>query len=101
MSKGASVVAVDSLDEGGPYPRDWKESNVELLRRVAEENEHAGARLLFRELDVGDREAMRAVFFAEEKETSSPPPPPPPTTTTTTVHVVMPDGTHSLATAAP
>ena len=68
---------MDSLDEGGPYPREWKESNVELLRRVAKENEHTGARLMFRELDAGDREAMRAVFFAEEKKKEETNPMPP------------------------
>lgn len=66
LSKGAAVVAVDSLDRGGPYPIEWKVSNVALLRRVAEEHEREGARLLFRELDAGDRESMRALFAGDD-----------------------------------
>jgi NAD(P)-dependent dehydrogenase (short-subunit alcohol dehydrogenase family) len=68
LSKGAKVVAVDSLDEGGPYPREWKDANVALLRRVAEEHEGAGARLLFCEADAGDRESMRALFAGDDAD---------------------------------
>ena len=64
LSNGAAVIAVDSLDEGGPYPKEWKQSNVALLRRVAERHESEGARLLFQECDAGDREGMRELFFA-------------------------------------
>ena len=31
MSKGASVVAVDNFDSGGPYPVPWKEANLKVL----------------------------------------------------------------------
>jgi len=62
LLRGCAVVAVDSMDQGGPYPRDWKEANVALLHRVAAENAARGARLAFHEADAGDSAAVRALF---------------------------------------
>lgn len=67
LARGASVLAVDSLDDGGPYPRDWKSANLRLLRRRARDAASSGARLRVVLADAADPHAM-AKLFAEPRE---------------------------------
>ena len=67
LARGASVLAVDSLDHGGPYPRDWKSANLRLLRRRARDAASSGARLRVVLADAADPRAM-AKLFAEPRD---------------------------------
>ena len=35
LRSGAKVIAIDNIDENGPYPVEWKEANLDLLADVA------------------------------------------------------------------
>jgi nucleoside-diphosphate-sugar epimerase len=42
LRSGAKVIAIDNLDENGPYPVEWKEANVDLLADVAVKTREIG-----------------------------------------------------------
>ena len=72
LERGACVIALDDLDDGGPYPRAWKEANLALLRDVAARRASLGARLLVVRADASDPDAI-APFFASSSDDSFPP----------------------------
>ena len=69
LERGACVIALDDLDDGGPYPRAWKEANLALLRDVAARRASLGARLLVVRADASDPDAI-APFFASSSDDS-------------------------------
>ena len=59
---GKAVVAMDNMAEGsGPYPRDWKRRNRQLLEALAEAEDSIGT-MKFVSADIRDRDAVEAVF---------------------------------------
>ena len=72
LERGACVIALDDLDDGGPYPRAWKEANLALLRDVAARRASLGARLLVVRADASDPDAI-APFFASSSDDASRP----------------------------
>ena len=62
LRSGAKVIAVDNLDENGPYPVEWKEANLDLLADVAVKTRELGSRLVFARCDARDRERLHGLF---------------------------------------
>ena len=62
LRSGAKVIAIDNLDENGPYPVEWKEANVDLLADVAVKTRESGSRLVFARCDARDRARLHALF---------------------------------------
>ena len=62
LRSGAKVIAIDNLDENGPYPVEWKEANLDLLADVAVKTRESGSRLVFARCDARDRARLHALF---------------------------------------
>ena len=62
LRSGAKVIAIDNIDENGPYPVEWKEANVDLLADVAVKTRGKGSRLVFARCDARDRARLHALF---------------------------------------
>ena len=62
LSTGAKVIAVDNIDDRGPYPPAWKEANLEVLADTARRTRASGSRLVFSRCDARDRARLRRLF---------------------------------------
>ena len=62
LSTGAKVIAVDNIDDRGPYPPAWKEANLEVLADTARRTRATGSRLVFSRCDARDRARLRRLF---------------------------------------
>ena len=62
LSTGAKVIAVDNIDDRGPYPPAWKEANLEVLADTARRTRAAGSRLVFSRCDARDRARLQRLF---------------------------------------